>query len=272
MLTKTLLHDSQQPWPLLKEKAASLVYADPPFNIGVDYDQHDDKMLEADYREFAEKWVDQAFLHLKVSGWLVICCAPELVYLYQDIAYKRGFIYHDTVAWYRTFGNQSQSNKRLSRGWTAVLLFNLSRETTPNWDHIRVPSDRMIKYQDKRASPKGKIPQNVWQISQVCGTFKEREGWHKCQQPMKLVYRLVVSLTKPKNLVIDPFSGSATTLAVCELVGRRGVGLEISENYVKRGNIRVQTIQQFTVPEKRRTLSRLREGLIQHECPRCGWR
>jgi len=71
----------------------------------------------------------------------------------------------------------------------------------------------------------------TWYFSRVCGTFKERAGWHGCQMPEQLLGRIIRVCSNPGDLVVDPFAGSGTTLAVAKKLGRRWIGYELSPNY-----------------------------------------
>jgi site-specific DNA-methyltransferase (adenine-specific) len=76
----------------------------------------------------------------------------------------------------------------------------------------------------------------------VCGTFKERSGWHGCQMPEQLLGRIIRACSNPGDLVLDPFGGSGTTLAVAKKLGRSFLGLELSEQYAARINERLTGI------------------------------
>jgi site-specific DNA-methyltransferase (adenine-specific) len=145
-----------------------------------------------------------------------------------------------------------------------------SRGITFNDSAIRVPSARQLVYADSRANPAGRVPDDTWLIPpkphdswilrpqdipdgfaadsdtwyfpRVCGTFKERMGFHGCQMPEQLLGRIVRACSDPDDLVLDPFSGSGTTLAVAKKLGRRLVGLELSPDYVRQGLDRLARI------------------------------
>ena len=141
---------------------------------------------------------------------------------------------------------------------------------TFNADDIRVKSARQTVYADNRANSKGKLPDDTWflrpqeaayfeasfkgvpvpdgiptaevpffdpvsstwNISRICGTFKEREGWHGCQMPMGVLDRIVKASSNEGDIVLDPFNGSGTTCVSAALLGRRFVGIDQSEEYV----------------------------------------
>ncbi len=71
---------------------------------------------------------------------------------------------------------------------------------------------------------------DTWYVSRVCGTFRER-GEHPCQMPEALLERIVRVSSNPGDLVLDPFAGSGTTLAVAKRLRRRYLGMELSAAY-----------------------------------------
>ena len=73
---------------------------------------------------------------------------------------------------------------------------------------------------------------DTWNISRVCGTFKEREGWHGCQMPIGVLDRIIKASSNPGDIVLDPFNGSGTTAVSAALLGRGYVGIDQSKEYV----------------------------------------
>ncbi len=84
--------------------------------------------------------------------------------------------------------------------------------------------------------------EDTWHVPRVNGTFKERAGFHGCQMPEQLLGRIIRLCSQPNEIVVDPFSGSATTLAVAKKLGRRYLGFDLSPDYVKRGLARLKKI------------------------------
>ena len=235
----------------LEAGSVDLVFADPPFNIGYDYDQYDDEQDEPAYLDWSRKWGEQVYRSLKPDGtfWLAIGdeYAAELKVLFKKI----GFHCRSWVIWYYTFG--VHCTKKFSRSHAHLFHFvKNSKKFTFNEAAIRVPSARQLVYADARANPAGRVPddtwilrpqdlsegfngdEDTWYVPRVCGTFKERAGFHGCQMPERLLARIIDVSSHSDELVMDPFGGSGSTLVVAKKLGRRCVGFELSENYAKR--------------------------------------
>ena len=237
-----------------------LVFADPPFNIGYEYDVYDDAMGRGEYLAWSRRWIESVHRVLKPDGtfWLAIGdeYAAELKVLAQEV----GFHCRSWVVWYYTFGVNCK--RKFSRSHAHLFHFvkHASRFTF-NSHAIRVPSARQLVYADVRANPDGRLPddtwilrpqdcvesftsdEDTWYFPRVAGTFKERAGFHGCQMPEQLLGRIVLACSNEGELVLDPFSGSASTLVVAKKLRRRFLGFELSEEYVRRGAARLSSVR-----------------------------
>jgi len=238
-----------------------LAFADPPFNIGYDYDVYEDARHDDHYLDWTRQWGKQIHRVLKPTGtfWLAIGdeYAAEMKIIFQR---EIGFTCRSWVIWYYTFG--VNCTKKFSRSHAHLFHFvKNAKEFTFNDSAIRVPSARQLVYADARAEPTGRLPddtwilrpqdvpegfqadENTWYFSRVCGTFKERSGWHGCQMPEQLLGRIIRVSSNPGDVVLDPFAGSGTTLAVAKKLKRRWFGFELSANYVERIEARLKAAQ-----------------------------
>ena len=92
--------------------------------------------------------------------------------------------------------------------------------------------------------PEGFQPgDDTWYYARVAGTFKERQGFHGCQMPEQLLGRIIRVSSNPGDVVLDPFAGSGTTLAVAKKLERRWIGCELSEEYVRAATERLNAVQ-----------------------------
>lgn len=234
--------------------SVDLVFADPPFNIGYEYDQYHDRQEDEKYIDWCREWIAQVHRVLKPTGtfWLAIGdeYAAELKMIAQNDA---KFSCRSWVIWYYTFGVNCV--RGFSRSHTHLFHFVMNPEQfTFNSENplVRVKSARQLVYADGRANPKGRLPDNTWfmrpqdmpasflphhdtwYFSRVAGTFKEREGFHGCQMPEQLLGRILRISSKPGDVVFDPFAGSGTTLVAAKKLGRQWLGTELSTEYVRR--------------------------------------
>lgn len=263
----------------LPAESIDLIFADPPFNIGYKYDVYQDSLEHQQYLDWSRQWIAAVHRGLKADGTFWLAIGDEYAAELKVISQEVGFHCRSWVIWYYTFGvNCSQKFTR-----SHAHLFHFVKDPkrfTFRSDELdnRVPSARELVYNDRRANPQGRLPddtwilppvgavdslqsssntfvlrpqeleqgfaaeEDTWYIPRVAGTFKERAGFHGCQMPEQLLGRIIRTCSEPDDVVVDPFSGSATTLAVAKKLGRAFLGFDLSEEYVAHGRARLATI------------------------------
>lgn len=293
----------------IPSESADLILLDPPYNLGVEYGVHHDKMTPGAYLRWCAVWLDQAAAALKPSGSLFVLISDEFVSELKIVAHAK-FALDDRsgeigtsiwrlatrsgdpngkqdksnralhprhhVIWMYTFGVNSP--KKLTRSHTHILHFVKSPEKHawyPDDPAVRIPSARQAVYNDPRANPKGRLPDDtwiylasqlpehpgldVWHIPRVCGTFKEKQGTAN-QLPEALVARIVRLSTKPGDLVVDGFCGSGTTAAVAKKLGRHFVTCDTSPAEVAIARRRLASVKEGDpigqAPEARKASAR----------------
>jgi site-specific DNA-methyltransferase (adenine-specific) len=223
----------------LTEPVADLIFADPPFNIGYKYDCYEDRKAYDDYFAWTDTWMRVcAEKALKPTGSLWVAIGDEYAAEVRVIGRRLGLHLRNWVIWHYTFGQNAK--RKFARSHAHLFYWTKSATAfTFNDMEVRIPSARQTTYADKRADSRGKIPDDVWSFSRLCGTFVERVQWHPCQMPEKVLERIVKVSSKPGDLVMDPFSGSGTTCCVAARLGRKYFGIDISEKYVKHSRERI---------------------------------
>lgn len=264
------------------EGSVDLIFADPPYNIGYKYDQYEDKRHDEDYVGWTEEWISACARLLKPTGSFYILIgdeyAAETRMHLKVLEKERQLVFRNWIIWHYTFGqnckakfNRSHAHLFYCVGSAAFGGFKMSAPPFVfNRQEIAVPSARQTTYADARANPAGKLPddtwylrpqeaesfvdrgqmvnyfganEDTWYVSRLCGTFKERQGWHPCQLPEALLERIVRLSSNEGDIVFDPFVGSGTTLAVGARLGRKWVGCEISDEYAKKATERIKYVQ-----------------------------
>ncbi len=257
----------------LGEGSVDLVFADPPFNIGYDYDVYNDARKDGEYLDWCRAWIGGVAQCLKADGTFWLAIGDEYAAELKIIAQEAGFVCRSWVIWYYTFGVNCK--RAFSRSHTHLFHFVKNpRQFTFNADNprVRIRSARELVYRDRRANPKKRLPDNTWiyrpsgtwihrpqdaslanpfsfavdhdtwYFARVAGTFKERKGFHGCQMPEQLLGRIIRVSSNPMELVVDPFAGSGTTLSVAKKLGRRWKGFELSPEYVAYIEQRLETV------------------------------
>ncbi len=237
--------------------SVDLAFADPPFNIGYEYDAYDDRRGDDDYLDWSRRWIGEVARVLAPDGAFWLAIGDEFAAELKVIAHREsGLAMRSWVVWYYTFGVHCE--RKFTRSHAHLIYFVKDPKNFAfHAEAIRVPSARQLIYADARANPKGRLPDDTWilrpqdvpdgfpadgdtwNVSRVCGTFKERAGWHGCQMPEQILGRIIRACSDPGDLVLDPFAGSGTTLAVARKLGRRAVGFEISADYAARASARL---------------------------------
>lgn len=224
----------------LRPEVADLVFADPPFNIGYEYDQYDDRLEYEKYEKWTGQWMESCRRILKPDGSFYVAIGDEFAAEVRLIGRRLGLHLRNWIIWYYTFGQST--SKKFARSHTHIFYFAKNKLRFYFNDRaVRILSDRQKQYDDRRASERGKLPDDVWvQFPRVCGTFRERLGEHPCQMPESLLMRIIRASCPPGGLVVDPFAGSGTTLVAALKLGRRFFGVELSGGYVEAAERRLE--------------------------------
>ena len=228
----------------LPAESVRLVFADPPYNIGVDYGDGEKKdLIPADeYIEWVDEWILACRRVLAKDGSLWVMIGDEYAAYYYRALESNNFVIRSWIKWYETFGVNCANNfNRCSRH-----IFYAVRDPKQfvfNADAVTRPSDRQTKYNDKRATEGGKIWDNVWTIPRLTGTCKERIPEFPTQYPLEIAEAVVGCASEPGDTILDPFSGSATTGAAAVKLGRKYIGIELRKRYAELSITRLKGIE-----------------------------
>ena len=234
----------------LPPASVDLAFADPPFNIGYEYDVYNDRQDRKAYLAWSERWLAAVQRVLKPDGSFYVAIGDEYVAELKVRLDDLGLTMRNWIVWHYTFGVNCK--RKFNRSHAHILYYVMDpKRFTFNDAAVRVPSARQTTYADRRANPAGKLPDDTWvlrpqedprcfppesdtwYVARVCGTFKERTN-HPCQMPEAVLERIIAVSSNPGDLVLDPFAGSGTTLAAAKRLGRRYLGIELSAEYAER--------------------------------------
>jgi adenine-specific DNA-methyltransferase len=226
--------------PTLPDGAARLIVTSPPYNLGKSYERR--RPLDVYLAEQAAV-IAAAVRVLAPDGsicWQVGNHVDDgevfpLDALLYPIFKRHGLVLRNRIVWH--FEHGLHCARRFSGRHETILWFT-RKSFVFHLDPVRVPQ----KYPGKRhfkgpragqpsCHPLGKNPGDVWLVPNVKHNHVEKTI-HPCQFPVELVERLVLALTDPDDLVVDPYLGVGSTAVAALRQGRRAAGAEIDARYV----------------------------------------
>ena len=219
----------------VSDESVDLIVADPPYNLGKNYGNNHDLKGFNEYLDFSRSWLSEAKRVLKPTGTIYVFMGVRFIsYLYDILDRELGFFFNSWVVWHYT---QGIGKKRgFSPRHDDILVFNKSTSFNFNLDSIRIPQ----KYYRSRNNMRGANPGDVWEFSHVHYCNEDRQN-HPTQKPEGLIERMVLASSSEGDFVIDPFSGSGTTLRVCQQLKRNVLGFELNPEYVDMTKVRLDS-------------------------------
>ena len=223
---------------LPQKGAVDLIFADPPFNWDVPYAGWKDGMPRAAYERFTFDWLDLAVECLAPHGSLWVNVADDMAAEVVMHLKRRKLALMNWCVWHFRFGHNRDTSFILAK--THALWFARDAENTHwNPDAVLEPTDRSTLYGDSRTQTKMhgsqgmRVPFDVWYgpfWGRVHSKNSERRPLHQNQLPEVYLERVILSTSRPGDLVVDPFAGSGTTGTVARAWNRQSTSIEISED------------------------------------------
>jgi len=222
--------------PLIEAESVGLVFTSPPYNVGVAYDTVSDDLPLDEYLRFIDNVFTRCIDLLVPGGHIVINVAntsrqpytPLSDYistmLCKKITMKGEIIWDKQNITYRTawgsWRSQNAPSLRDQHEYLLVFRKDGSREGEPD-----ISRDEFVEF-----------TRSIWRVS------PESVRKHPAPFPVRLAKRVVKLYAFPGEVVLDPFIGSGTTAVACEQLGRRWIGIEISEKYCALSRDRIRAV------------------------------
>jgi len=251
----------------LPENSIDLIVTSPPYNVGIDYDTHYDEMNMEDYWEWTKQWLTESFKVLKDDGRIAVNIPYEV-----NVQDRGGRVLFMSEFWavmkkvgFKFYGlvdlDENSPHRSKTTAWGSWM--------SPSSPYIYNPKECVIlAYKKDRIKKIKGEPQwegEMTDIEQEDGSIKKKMVYQEEDKKefMSLVYgqweyfadtkqqtkatfsmdipmKALKILTYKNDIILDPFTGSGTSLVAAEIGGRRWIGIELSENYCKVAQERVQ--------------------------------
>lgn len=223
------------------DSSVDLIFADPPYNIGKDFNGRKDRWdSDEAYLSWCYQWLDLCISKLKPDGSFYVMAATQNMPWFDTYLRRKLHVLSRIVWHYDSSGVQARSY--FGSLYEPILFCVKDRHHyTFNAEDILVEARtgakrKLIDYRKPKPTMYNatKVPGNVWNIPRVRYRMPEYEN-HPAQKPVALLERVIKASSNPGDVVLGPFSGTFTTSCVAKALGRRSIGIEIVEEYVKIG-------------------------------------
>lgn len=235
----------------INDSCIDLIFADPPYNIRkANWDKFDS---QEQYIDWSLTWIREASRILKPTGSLYICGFSEILADLKHPAMK----YFTSCKWLVWFyKNKGNLGNDWGRSHESILHLRKKQFKKINIDDIRIPYGKhTLKYPERAQAttsqygngagkkpwtpnPLGAKPKDVIEIPTTCNGMGEKTP-HPTQKPEELLRKLILASSNPEDIVLDPFSGSGTTITAAEQLKRLWIGCDENEEYNKWATRRV---------------------------------
>ena len=257
---KVIMGDALVAMQSIKDSAVDLIFIDPPYNIGKDFNGFKDKWSDAQsYVGWCFKWLDLAVKKLKPSGSLYLMASTQFM-PYFDVFLRDRVDILSRIVWHYDSSGAQAKNYYGSLYEPILFCVKDKNKYTFNAESILVEAKtgakrKLIDY--RKTSPKvynsKKVPGNVWEFPRVRYRMEEYES-HPSQKPVALLERIIKASSKRGGLVLDPFSGTFTTSYVAQKLSRRSIGIELQEDYIKIGLRRLSLQKEYNGVKLKKTI------------------
>ena len=238
-LNKIICGDVLDEMKKIPSNSVHLAITSPPYNVGKDYDNHNDRMNYQEYLEWLGKvWIETNRV-LVDGGRFALNIAPtgikDFIPIHHDFANqlkKMGMKFRTEIIWYKqtmlkrtAWGSwKSPANPHIVPSWEYILIFSKGKDKLDGYEkYADITKEEFMKFSD-----------GMWYIPPET----HRNG-HPAPFPEELIYRLIKFYSYKGNTILDMFGGTGTVAIVAHKTGRNFIHIDISEEYCKTAEQRV---------------------------------
>lgn len=219
-------------------RPVDVTFVDPPFNQGKNYFKHSDKMQRGEYWGWMERIFKKIYSITSPTGALYFMQREKNTEFVLESLRKAGWNFQNLIIWKKK--TSAVPNKFRFGKHYQVIAFVTKGKKPRVFNRLRINPPLPKHYSEEREN--GIFVTDVWtDIRELTSGYfageealRDKDGnrAHKQQSPVKLLARIILSSTKPGDLVLDPFAGTGTTSVVAEQLDRDSIAIEKSPEYV----------------------------------------
>ena len=220
----------------LPDDCVDVCFADPPFNLKKKYGKYEDQRELNEYLAWCEEWINELVRVTKPTGSIFLHNIPKWLTYYAAILNRIAHFRH----WITWDAMSAPLGKTLMPAHYGILFYTKALRGYKFYE-IRAPHKRcrlcggfLKDYGGKKDQMHrfGNLASDVWtDIHRTRHNVRRDE--HPCQLPVHLLERVILMSTDPGDVVLDPFLGTGTTAIAAKTLGRRYIGIELDDAYVR---------------------------------------
>jgi site-specific DNA-methyltransferase (adenine-specific)/modification methylase len=230
----------------IDQESIDLIFADPPYNLsgnglkwkgnktGGDWymvNEQWDKMTAPEYIKFTRKWLGACDRVLKDKGSIYIACSYHNIAEVMIVLKQLDFKINNIITWYKTNAMPNMTRRVFTHSTEFVVWAVKGKKWVFNYEELK----KINPEKQKDGSPKQM--RDLWESPLVQGKERLRgddgRALHPTQKPEEMLKRIILASSQKGDVVLDPFLGSGTTSYVAKKYGRRWIGIEKDERYIK---------------------------------------
>lgn len=251
MIMNTIIKgDTIEELKKIDNDSVDFIFADPPYYMqtegellrtnGNKFDGVDDEWDKfgsfQEYDEFSINWLRECKRILKPNGSICVIGSFQNIYRLGYFMQNLDFWIINDIIWNKTNPVPNFAGTRLCNSHETLIWCSKSKK-----------SKFTFNYKTMKHLNNNKQEKSVWTIKLCTGDerLKDDNGKkiHSTQKPEELLYKILLSATKPNDIVLDPFFGTGTTGAVAKRIGRNYIGIEREEKYIKVAKERINKVK-----------------------------
>src|SRR3954465_5917872 len=231
--------------------SVDLVFADPPYNLQLqgDLKRPDDSTVDAvdddwdkfssfsAYDDFTRAWLMAARRAMKPSATLWVIGSYHNIFRVGSILQDLGFWILNDVMWRKTNPMPNFRGRRFTNAHETMIWAARDQNA----------KGYTFNYQALKAGNEDVQVRSDWTLPLCTGEerLKGRDGKkiHPTQKPEALLARVILSSSRPGDLILDPFSGTGTTGATAKRLGRQFIGIERDPAYAAAAAARISAVE-----------------------------
>jgi len=241
--------------PRFKNKV-DLIYIDPPFNTGDDFD-YLDRFQDSTWLSLMENRLFLSKDLLSKKGSFYLHLGENAGYLgrflmdkfFGEDNYLNNIVWHfniiggnakkfernhEYITWYAKDSSNYIFNKDDARQpYSEKFLASCKVDENGNYYYSRGSGrdgEKLNRKKESMVNPLGKAPSDVWDDISYMPSGKERQGF-ATQKTEKLMNRIIQASSNINSMVLDYHSGSGSTVVTAQKLNRKWIGIEMGEHF-----------------------------------------